>query len=220
MLRFWFKSFDMKTFLVILLTIFLSFNIVSQDLLPTKGLFSIGTRSTLSFFDHHGGAMGTGAGGQFRIQLSERINTEWYLDYLSSQKNMMIGRKDLHIGWSVFYYYLKKNSTHDKLVQPFFEIGHCFDHTFVNEIGTNNYAERWSSAVQVGTGSTFNLTERFDITAKVQYMIHLGSDIETDIVNDGHNHSHVLISEHSGIDLEGHVLCTLSLNYKIGNLWK
>lgn len=34
----------------------------------------------LVFFDHHGGSMGTGAGGQFRIQLSDRINTEWYLD--------------------------------------------------------------------------------------------------------------------------------------------
>jgi len=195
-------------------------NYQSQEVLESKGLFSLGGRSTFSFFDHHGGSMGTGAGGQFRIQLSERINTEWYLDYLSSQKDNVIGRKDLHIGWSVFYYYLKNNSSAEKIIQPFFEIGHCFDHTFVNEIGTDNFAERWSSAVQLGTGVSLNISPRFDITGKAQYMIHLGSNITTEIESDGHNHSHVNISEQKGVDLEGHLLCTISLNYKIGNLWK
>ena len=51
-------------------------------------------------------------------------------------------------------------------------------------------------------------------------MIHLGSDISADIMDDGHNHSHVNIQENKGVDLEGHLLVTLSLNYKIGNLWK
>lgn len=192
----------------------------AQDILAPKGLFSLGARSTFSFFDHHGGGVGTGAGGQFRIQLSERINTEWYLDYLSSQKDNIIGRQDLHIGWSVFYYYLKNNASSQKLLQPFFEIGHCFDFTKVNEIGTNNFAERWSSAVQLGTGVSFNITPRFDASFKTQYMIHLGSDISTDVIQDGHDHAHVSITEHKGVDLEGHLLCTISLNYKIGNLWK
>jgi hypothetical protein len=212
---------------IILIFILLPFAFHAQKELSDKGLFSLGARTTFSFFDHHSGSMGTGAGGQFRIQLSERINTEWYLDYLSSQSNMVVGRKDLHIGWSVFYYYLKNNSTSKKLVQPFFEIGHCFDHTYVNEIGTNNFAERWSSAVQMGTGTSFNVTERFDLTAKVQYMIHLGGDIETVENSDHshgliepHDHTAVTITQHKGVDLEGHLLCTISLNYKIGNLWK
>jgi hypothetical protein len=211
----------MKKFLFIVwLMVGILPSIKPQESLSNKGLFSLGARNTFSFFDHHGGSMGIGAGGQFRIQISDRINTEWYLDYLTSQRENIIGRKDLHIGWSVFYYYLKNNSSSDKLIQPFFEAGHCFDHTFVNEIGTDNYAERWSSAVQMGTGVSFNISPRFDLTSKVQYMIHLGSDISTDIVDDGHNHTHVAIQENKGVDLEGHLLLTFSLNYKIGNLWK
>ena len=217
----------MKVLILIVSIVCMTHSFKGQQELKSTGLFSLGARTTFSFFDHHGGSMGTGAGGQFRIQFSERINTEWYLDYLSSQTDNMIGRKDLHIGWSVFYYYLKNNSSSEKLLQPFFEIGHCFDHTFVNEIGTNNFAERWSSAVQIGTGNSFNVTSRFDITSKVQYMIHIGSDITAEntaghehasIV--AHDHTRVTITEHNGVDLEGHLLCTISLNYKIGNLWK
>lgn len=183
------------------------------------GIVSAGSRSTLSLFNH-GGGIGTGMGGQFRIQIADRVNTEWYLDYITSQSDNILGRKDLHIGWSVFYYYLKNNATSTKLLQPFFEIGHCFDHTFVNEIGTSNFAERWSSAAQLGTGITFNLTPKFDFTAKTQYMIHLGSDIDSEIVDDGHDHQHVTLSENKGVDLEGHLLVSLSLNYKIFHLWR
>lgn len=191
----------------------------SAQELSSGGLFSLGSRSTLSLFNHYGSGIGTGMGGQFRIQLSERVNTEWYLDYISSDSEGIVGRKDLHIGWSVFFYYLKNNSTSEKLLQPFFEVGHCFDHTFVNEIGTDNFLERWSSAVQLGTGLSFNLTPRLDFTPKVQYMIHLGSDIDADIMDDGHNHPHVTLSKNSGVNLEGHVLISLSMNYKIGKLW-
>ena len=193
-------------------------NIWSQEKNELGGMFSLGSRSTLSFFDHHGASMGIGMGGQFRIQLTDRVNTEWYLDYLSSETDGVIGRKDLHIGWSVFYYYLKNNATSEKLIQPFFELGHCFDHAFVNEIGSNNFAERWSSAVQLGTGVSFNISPKFDFTSKVQYMIHLGSDISTEIdTHDGHQHIH--IHKNEGLDLEGHLLWTFSLNYKIGKLW-
>lgn len=191
----------------------------SQDL-SNKGMFSLGSRSTLSLFNHHGGGIGSGAGGQFRIQLTERVNTEWYLDYINSQTDHVVGRRDLHIGWSVFYYYLKNNSTPIKLLQPFFEVGHCFDYTNVSEIGTDNYLERWSSAIQAGTGLSLNLTPKLDFTTKVQYMIHLGSDIDIAITDDGHaDHSHVDLEKHNGVDLEGHVLLTFSLNYKIGQLW-
>ena len=206
--------------LIVLFCFFSLGDFPAQEVLSPKGMFSLGARSTFSFFDHHGGAMGTGAGGQFRIQLSERVNTEWYLDYLSSQKENTIGRRDLHIGWSVFYYYLKNNTSSEKLIQPFFEVGHCFDYTNVSEIGKNNSAERWSSAVQFGTGVSLNITPRFDMSLKTQYMIHLGGDIEADIIQDDHDHSHVSIVQHKGVDLEGHLLCTVSLNYKIGNLWK
>lgn len=207
-----------KALFITLINMLLVFPGISQEL-SSGGMFSLGSRSTLSLFNHHGGGVGTGMGAQFRIQLSERVNTEWYMDYISSEAYDVIGRKDLHIGWSVFFYYLKNNSSSEKLLQPFFEVGHCFDHTFVNEIGTDNFLERWSSAAQFGTGLSINLTPRLDFTPKVQYMIHMGSDIEASLMDDGHNHTHVTLAENNGIDLEGHLLISLSMNYKIGKLW-
>lgn len=207
-----------KLFVFIILNTLLLLPGQAQEL-SSGGMFSLGSRSTVSLFNHYGSGVGTGMGGQFRIQLSDRVNTEWYLDYITSQASGLIGRKDLHIGWSVFFYYLKNNSSSEKLLQPFFEVGHCFDHSYVNEIGTNNFLERWSSAVQLGTGISFNLTPRLDLSTKMQYMIHLGSDIDADILDDGHNHTHVTLNKNKGVDLEGHLLVTISMNYKIGKLW-
>lgn len=191
----------------------------TQEELSSTGMFSLGSRSTFSLFNHYGSGVGTGMGGQMRLQLTDRVNTEWYLDYITSGAGGIIGRKDLHIGWSVFYYYLKNNASSEKLLQPFFEVGHCFDHTFVNEIGTDNFQERWSSAAQLGTGVSFNLTSRLDFSTKAQYMIHLGGDISTDIIDDGHDHQHVNLTRNTGVDLEGHLLVTISMNYKLGKLW-
>jgi hypothetical protein len=48
------------------------------------GRFSLGVRSTVSAFnDHPDETIGTGVGGQFWVQLSDRIQTEWYADSLS-----------------------------------------------------------------------------------------------------------------------------------------
>ena len=77
----------------------------------------------------------------------------------------------------------------------------------------------------IGTGLSFNLTPRLDFTPKLQYMVHLGSDIHADMGSGGHDHHHghnhggVTLTEHKGIDLEGHLLISLSMNYKIGKLW-
>ncbi|MCB0755405.1 MAG: hypothetical protein KDB98_07435, partial [Flavobacteriales bacterium] len=47
------------------------------------GLFSLGMRTTISTFNH-GSWQGTsvGGGGQYRLQFHDRINTEWYADYM------------------------------------------------------------------------------------------------------------------------------------------
>jgi hypothetical protein len=102
---------------------------VEKTLRPS-GIFSLGARSTIGFFNSHG-ANSVGAGGQFRIQLSNRINTEWYADYITSDLDNKVGRKDYHIGWSVFFYYLQKEDRLTPLFQPFVEAGHCFDYTEV-----------------------------------------------------------------------------------------
>lgn len=186
----------------------------SEKTLKPSGIFSLGARSTIGFFNSHG-ANSVGAGGQFRIQLSNRINTEWYADYITSDLDNKVGRTDYHIGWSVFFYYLQKEDRLTPLFQPFIEAGHCFDYTEVRILQTSQSLSRWSSAVQMGTGTHINLTPRFDVSVKMQYMLHLGGDIHA------HEHHGVYeIEEHKGFEREGHLLTTMSINYKIGNLWK
>ncbi len=186
----------------------------SEKSLPPSGIFSLGARSTIGFFNSHG-ANSVGAGGQFRIQLSNRVNTEWYADYITSDLDNKVGRTDYHIGWSVFFYYLQKDHFKLPRFQPFVEAGHCFDYTEVRILQTQESLSRWSSAVQMGTGTHINLTPRFDVTIKMQYMLHLGCDIHA------HEHHGIYeIEEHKGFEREGHLLTTMSVNYKIGNLWK
>jgi hypothetical protein len=189
----------------------------NSNQLPNAGQFSVGGRNTFGIFNSHGSAS-YGMGGQFRLRLSERVNTEWYADYITSHLDHKVGRTDYHIGWSVFYYYLPQEAIHKAKILPFIEAGHCFDYTaltIVGAIGNGSTKQRWSSAVQMGTGAHINLTNRFDVTLKVQYMLHLGGDIHAH----EHHPGHYVLEEHTGVEREGHVLSTISVNYKIGNLW-
>lgn len=183
--------------------------------LPSNGMFSLGVRSTHNSFSHDG--TGLGVGGQFRIQLTERINTEWFADYISVGDNE-IRSNYAHIGWSVLFYPFK-DQTYPKRFQPYISAGHCFDYN--KKIAVDDpdiYRDRWGSAVQAGIGFHFNLTKRFDLSLSSLYMIHLTPEIDAHVhyensvpVVEFHNHSH------SG--LEGHLLTTISINYKIGQLW-
>lgn len=175
------------------------------------GILSFGQRTTVSMFNGEQERAAIGLGGQFRIQLSDRVNTEWFLDYLPTT-NSFTRRTDAHIGWSVMFYPLKNAMPK---VQPYIVAGHCFDYTkHVDLSNKQNMAERWSSAVQAGIGVHFNLTERLDFTLLSQYMIHLGTDVHSHILN-----NQVTFEEHKGGSLEGHLLTTISLNYKIADLW-
>ncbi len=186
---------------------------------PTKspeGLFQLGARSTLSLFGHHGwNHQGAGMGGQFRIRLNERVNTEWFADYIYSNIDDLAGRADYHIGWSVLFYPFPVPEGRKALLQPYVQAGHCFDYTKVTAVKEPSLqVSRWSSAIQAGVGSHILLTRSFDVSASVQYMIHLGGDI------DAHAHEgHLELSHHHGVDLEGHLLWTISANYTIADLW-
>ncbi len=179
------------------------------------GVFSLGNRTTLSTFnDGKSGNRGMGAGGQFRLQLSNRLNTEWFADYLTGNEGTLANRVDAHIGWSVMYY-LAAPKDKLPLFQPYILAGHCFDYAHLEEnLNKQNYAERWSSAVQAGTGMHYNLSQRFDLSATIQYMIHLGTDIHAE-----QQDAVVTFVKETGLSLEGHLLFNLSLNYKIIDLW-
>ncbi|PWL29509.1 MAG: hypothetical protein DCO96_07050 [Fluviicola sp. XM-24bin1] len=177
------------------------------------GIFSLGMRSTLSSFNgHHNESDGFGMGGQFRLQFSDRVNSDWFFDYIQSDIGDYASRTDYHIGWSVLYYPFKNPIPK---VQPYVLAGHCFDRTFIQENGNrSNNINRWSSAAQAGLGVHFNLTERLDLSLVGQYMLHLGDEIHADY-HDGHVHFH----EESGSSMEGHLLFHVGVNYKIADLW-
>jgi opacity protein-like surface antigen len=180
-----------------------------------SGNLSLGMRTTLSAFSHGRNELGFGAGGQFRIQLTDRINTEWFLDVLSTNISDKAQRMDYHIGWSVMYYVIDPKAFTRKIT-PYVVAGHCFDHT---RVGINGNGEephvRWSSAVQAGAGFHYNITPKLDISPTVQYMLHLGNELHVHEDEGG-----LIIEEHKNAGWEGHLLFNLSMNYKFMKLWK
>ncbi len=178
-----------------------------------SGFFSLGVRSTTSVFSDDG--FGLGTGGQFRIQLSNKVNTDWFADFIVINDDN-VRSEYIHIGWSVLFYPFEKLQYPNHKIQPFILAGHCFDYN-KKTILTNPSVtlDRWGSAVQAGIGTHFNLSDRFDITLMSQYMIHLTNELK--VVESGGIYS---IEKHSDNVLHGHLLTTVSLNYKLFKLWK
>ena len=184
----------------------------ARPLVNKDRFISLGVRSTFSAFDHDGAGLGTG--GQFRIELSDRINTDWFADFITINVSDKVRSDYYHIGWSVLYYLLPDRK-YPKLLQPYIVAGHCFDYNRKTAIADQTITKsRLGSAVQAGLGTHFNLSDKFDISLTCQYMIHLTKQLEADI--DGNQ---VVIVEHPANSLEGHLLATASLNYKLFRLW-
>jgi len=180
-----------------------------------SGNFSLGTRNTISMFSDDD-ATGIGIGGQSRFQFNDKLNSEWYADYIPSQTSTT-HRDDYHIGWSVMYY-PGKNVHFDHFLQPYLIAGHCFDYSVVSEVGNrNNNADRFSSATQAGVGTHFNITKRFDFSVCAQYMLHFGKEIEAEAVS-GDGALDIHRSEF--VKPDGHFLLTLSFNYKFVNIYR
>ena len=177
------------------------------------GVFSLGVRTTASAFNsHHDESPGMGIGGQFRIRFADKVNSDWFFDYIQSDLGDYAHRTDYHIGWSVLYY-LRQDP--NPRIQPYVLAGHCFDYTrIVANNDRSNFDERWSSAVQGGLGMHLNLSPRMDLSLVSQYMMHLGNEV------DAHPHNGV-VEFHSepGGSAEGHLLFHVGINYKIGDLW-
>ncbi len=184
-----------------------------KDDFKSAGTFSLGTRNTFSLFNDDD-ATGKGIGGQFRLQFSDRINSEWFFDYITSKNKTFTTRNDYHFGWSLMYY-PGRTIDFSKLLQPYFIAGHCFDNSKVSEQNnSSNFADRWSMAAQAGLGTHINITPRFDCTLSAQYMLHFGKDIETTIDKD------VVTIEQKKISTpDGHLLVSISFNYKLFHLW-
>jgi hypothetical protein len=200
----------------IIIFLFINPDVHAQDnAMKSSGTFSLGTRTTLSMFNgDDGNPTGMGLGGQFRLQFSNKVNSEWFADFITSSIGDFASRNDYHIGWSLMFYPGSKNDF-TNFLQPYVLAGHCFDYTRVEANNdSKNYADRLSMAMQAGVGTHFNVTPRFDFSLSAQYMLHLGKEINTAVVDNA-----VLITRSNSSKPDGHLLVTVSINYKIANLW-
>ena len=195
----------------------------SQEMLKHEsGKLDFGMRTTLSVFGDDG-ASGFGAGCQARLMFGKRLSSEWFIDFIQNDLHNLGKRNDAHIGWSILFYFKDE----PKKYEPYLIAGHCFDYTKVTpfstltEDRTNDVKSRWSSAAQVGFGNHFYLNEQFNLSLSVQYMVHLGKDIHSEVEDhDGFKYLHVdYETTNNKLTLEGHLLFTLSLNIKIADLW-
>lgn len=182
------------------------------------GNFSLGIRNTISAFNHGDlKEIGTGIGAHYRIQVLDRVNTEWFADYLPANIHNKAHRTDWHVGWSVMYYVINPRGFTRKFT-PYVVAGHCFDYTSIRLNGPDapKAKSRFSSAVQAGMGCHYNITPQFDISLTTQYMLHLGKELHAHEEEDGS----IAIEEHKNAGWEGHLLISISFNYKIAKLWK
>ena len=181
-----------------------------------SGCFQLGVRSAFSAFSD-AGASGFGFGGQFRIRLLDRLNTDWFADYLTTDIKGLAKREDVHIGWSVLAYPFNCKTIKRKIT-PYILAGHCFDYTKVSKNNSDVFKEKWSSAVQAGLGMHYNFTDRMDISLTGQYMMHLGKEVNAQVFEvDGKKDVLITMDKISGI--EGHMLINLSMNVLLFDMW-
>ncbi|MDB5282714.1 MAG: hypothetical protein JWO06_1789 [Bacteroidota bacterium] len=180
------------------------------------GNFSVGIRNTVNLFSDEPKSFGTGAGGSFRIQLVDRVNTEWFADIISTNLYNRAHRLDAHIGWNVMFYLLNPKGFTRKFT-PYVAAGHCFDYTSIRLNGEDQANHvRWTAAVQMSVGCHYNITPKFDISVATMYVLHLGKELDADQQPDGS----VMIEEHKNAGWEGHVMLIVSAHYKFLKLWK
>jgi hypothetical protein len=177
------------------------------------GVISLGARSSIGIVnDGKWQQPAFGVGGQFRIRFTDRVNSDWFFDYLTSDIKDYAWRTDYHIGWSMLYY-LRDNL--QAFVQPYVVSGHCFENLkFIDNVNPQNKANRWSASVQSGIGVHLNLTDRFDLSCEAQYMLHFGTKI-TATAPEGT----AIFTKHKGFGIQDHILIHMSINYKIADLW-
>lgn len=187
------------------------------------GKLELGLRSTFSAFSD-AGVISTGAGGHFRLRFGNRLNTEWFADYIRADLKGLGRRTDAHIGWAVIGYPLAHEMKQGAFI-PYFMGGHCFDYTKVQKTVTAldpapAPAERWSSAIHLGLGSHYYLTHNFNISLAAQYMMHVGNGLDTKIDEDPLNPgADYLYIQQGDLGLEGHLFISLSANIYMGDLW-
>ena len=112
---------------------------------------------------------------------------------------------------------------------PYILGGFCGDYTLIqsllyynDEIGhyERHTKDRWSFATQLGLGTHYNFTERFDLSFSSQYVLHFGNDIHAEVEENSMGNEYLHIHQEEGGSLEGHLFFTISANFKFADLIK
>ena len=214
----------MKKAFLIVGTLFFIANVQAQEksneLLNSVGSLSMGTRNTISMFSAEGKTYwGMSVGGQLRMRIHDKLNSDWFGDYVTTNVGNLAARTDFHGGVSMMPYTF---GTPRIMKATFYPLaGFCIDYTRFNVTSGITQAdeprmlERYSFAIQLGGGMQIPLSQKFDFTTTAHYMLHSGSDVHMHI-----NNQNVLLSLHKGFQLEGHFLFSFSVNYKLFNIWQ
>ena len=192
-----------------------------KDTIPDQtGFLSMGVRSCISIFTTNKKTfVGTGAGGQFALRIAKHFNSHWFADGIVSNISNLAQRIDFHSGFSMMpeVFSPRIGATHIAL---FPLAGICIDYTrFTITTGENipggpTSVDRFSFAVQAGCGATIPVSKRLDISLEAHYMVHIGNDVDINI-----NGDQVHLIKKNGVNLEGHFLLALSIDYKLFRLW-
>lgn len=177
------------------------------------GQFALGMRNSINVFGSES-ILGLGAGGHFKLSVSKRVNTEWFVDLIQSQGNNDILRRDYHIGWAV-QFALPKDGFGSHRFVPYVMGGQCFDLTKVGFRAQYESPLVFSAAAQAGVGVSHFLTPALELNLQSQYMIHLGKHVHADL--DGNGIGHVNVER--GFDLAGHWLTTFSFSVYFLRFW-
>ncbi|MCS6917920.1 MAG: hypothetical protein RMK52_06455 [Chitinophagales bacterium] len=207
----------MKTVAALLVCLLLGLPAQAQKPLRIKftdpGVFGVGIRTAagLSISDS-ALRVSEGGGVQARLMVLQRLNTEWYAEWLRGGFSDAAYRTDVHLGLNTLLYFQRRLQR----VAPFVLTGIAADAlTLHNRLTARHRTSSWTTALQGGIGFHINLTWRSDLTVSAAYQHHL-------------SHQAILQTEESilaqvprsGRTGDGHLLVTLSMNYKITDLWK
>ncbi|MCS6990547.1 MAG: hypothetical protein NZL95_01640 [Chitinophagales bacterium] len=153
-----------------------------------------------------------GVGLQARLLVLQRLNTEWYVEWLRGGFSDEAFRTDLHLGFNILGYFQRRLQR----VAPFLMTGFAADAlTLNNRLEARHRTTSWTTAVLGAIGFHINLTWRSDLTIAVAYQHHL---VHQALLQTAEG----ILAQvpRSGRTGDGHLLVQLSMNYKITDLWK
>lgn len=194
-----------------------------KDTNTHKGEFSFGVRTTGSLFSASGNYFGIGTGWQARYRIADKTNTEWFADWIITDIGGLGQRYDMHIGESMVIYPGRKVSQKGRFT-PYILGGFCGDYTKltsnlyyddINQSYIKKSNDRWSFATQLGLGTHYNITERFDISISAQYVLHFGKDLDAEVKTNSSEEKYMWVPDDPKNALEGHTFLTISANFVV-----